>query len=156
MGCDWKDPETHQHAVLLRMSWLYFIAVQVISLALTAIGWVILLPLALLRQWTYDPNTDRLHWRWKLLWLWDNSEDGLTPFWYLPNSDIRLRVYLWTAWRNSVGNFRFIPGVSRKSGPFYRIVRKGWYFQAGFRPDHGWPVLSAGRVPNGGFDYGEA
>jgi hypothetical protein len=61
---------------------------------------------------------------------------------------------MWSAWRNSCSNLRWPLGL--KNGPFVRYYfnNKIWYFQAGFRPDAGWPVLSAGTTPQEGFDYG--
>lgn len=139
--------------------WLYFVAVQLVSLLLSVIGWAILLPLALAGAWISQPSRiyERpvLAWRggW-LTYLWGNDEDGVTgALWYRTmHGESRWRAYLWSAWRNPVGNLRWF--VRRTSGPFYRWIspNRRWYFQAGFRPDNGWPVLSAGRY-DFEFDY---
>jgi hypothetical protein len=76
--------------------------------------------------------------------IYGNSEDGCTgPAWYNPNRTA-WRTYLWSAWRNSTHNLMIM--LSWKGGPFYRWTNKAntLYFQCGYRPDNGFPVLSAG------------
>ena len=60
-------------------------------------------------------------------------------------------AYKWSALRNPVGNLRW--ANSFPGGPFKRWTFGNYYLQAGFRPDTGWPVFSAGAVPVGGFSY---
>lgn len=139
-------------------SWLYFAFVQLSSLVAMVIGWFILIIPCALGAWK---PVDRVYcpmWMeqqglpkgtiyiWKLNWMnavWGNDEDGVTgPLWY--NDPIsKWRAYLWSAWRNSANNLRFV--FRNFNGPFYRKQIGNWYFQAGWYPN-GFPVLSAGRV----------
>jgi len=119
-------------------------------LVLFPIGVVLLLPLSLLRLWHTAPsleyNYDVTVWNGgKLTWLWGNEEDGVLPSdrnHYLVGKPDWLRAYLWSAWRNSTNNVRFAASI--KGGAWLQVRRWGWYFQAGYRPDTGWPVWSAG------------
>jgi hypothetical protein len=80
------------------------------------------------------------------MFLWGNAEDGVTgpQFYRAQHPNERWCAYLWSAWRNSCNNLRWI--VAWRTGPFFRKEWHGWYFQAGFRQDTGWPVLSAGKI----------
>jgi hypothetical protein len=132
--------------------WLKFALIQLIALVVMVVGWFLLLPLAWFRAWTpryslHYPERIVDVWRGgQLTWIWGNEEDGVTgaAFYRAQFKDARVCAYLWSAWRNSANNLRWV--FADKGGPFYRIERWGWYFQAGFRPDTGWPVLSAGRI----------
>lgn len=80
-----------------------------------------------------------------LFWLFDNKVDGI----YGPDGPYTAwQAWYWSAWRNSVNNFRFVPGVSKVGRPLWRKTwgakPGGWYAQAGWNPS-GYPVLSAGR-----------
>ena len=121
------------------MKWLWFIVVQLIAFALMVIGWVLLVPLCAFRVWTLVNG--KYHFP-VVFAPWDNREDGVMPLWYNPQRT-RWRAYLWAAWRNSVNNLRYV--FMWKGGPFYQWRGGGYYFQAGWRPDNGWPVLSAGK-----------
>ena len=119
-----------------------FIAVQLASTVLMVLGWALLLVLPY-RNGKYL----------MLDGIYGNSEDGCEgPRWYNPLQS-RWRAYLWSAWRNSTNNFN--RSQAWKGGPFWRWQNAGktWYAQAGFRPDTGWSVLSAGRH-DGDFPYG--
>lgn len=123
------------------LGWLYFALLELVAAAFMVIGWVLLIPLcSSKRWWRYDAQSMHAHFP-RLFWLWDNDEDGITPAWYNPQATL-WRAYVWTAWRNSVNNLRFL--VSWKGGPWWHWSNGKWYAQAGFRPDTGWPVLSAG------------
>lgn len=130
------------------LGWLDFIAIQMIALILFPIGLLIVGYKAFTREWEFDMKRQQYHWAgWggHLLWLFDNDEDGI--FGPLPLVIVvknpRWQSFYWCALRNPVNNLRFI--CSDTHGPFFQKRWKGWYFQAGFRPDTGWPVLSAGR-----------
>jgi len=81
----------------------------------------------------------------KASWLWWNDEDGAGPSvkWW--------DQYIWLGWRNSVANYKHVPGVSKVGRPAYRKTwgpkPGGFYFQAGWEPN-GYPVLSGGRNVN--------
>ena len=133
------------------MGWLLFIVVQLIAFVCTVVGWVILLPMAALGMWvtrqSYEYPKVVTAWRGgALTFLWGNEEDGVTGAdFYLPHAPSRLRAYLWSAWRNSANNLRFV--FRWRSGPFYRWQNgaKTLYFQMGWNAS-GFPVLSAGRI----------
>ena len=120
---------------------LRFVGIQAVAVPMMVIGWVILAPVCATR-W-YQQNTDgKFHFN-RMLWIFDNDEDGVMPHWYNPTASA-WRAYLWSAWRNSVNNLRFL--CEWKGGPLYRIEKSGWYYQHGFRTDTGWPVWSAGKL----------
>jgi hypothetical protein len=102
-----------------------FVLIQIVNIPLMVMGWFICLSPALA----------------KLTWLWWNDEDAAGPgtSWW--------SKYVWLAWRNSVANFKHVPGVSAKGRPlWYRvwIIRgKTFYGKAGWMSD-GFPALSAG------------
>ena len=122
--------------------WLRFLAIQIASAILMSMGWWVLALMSALRLWKYRAHDD--HYSWRILdGIYGNSEDGLAPYWYQPTWPLALRVYVWSAWRNSTNNWNRKCAV--RGGPFVRLYAHGWYAQAGFRPDNGWPVLSAGR-----------
>jgi hypothetical protein len=125
------------------MGWLYFLAVQLVALALFPVGIVVVGVLAATRSWTFDINTQRYHWLGKWAWIFDNDEDGIFSGPPSLERHPRWNAFVWCALRNSVNNLRFL--TAWKGGPWLQIRRSGRYFQAGFRPDTGWPVLSAGR-----------
>jgi len=95
--------------------WLYWIAYQVIGLALMVIGWVLLIPFAALKLWYTIPSrnpmfADRAITAWRGGWLtllWGNDENGVAP----PPAT-RWSSYVWTAWRNPANNMRLLPGAS--------------------------------------------
>ena len=126
---------------------LWFIVIQVIALALAIIGVPVVGVLAYFRLWigmyVYGMH---VHSEWRggrWTWLWGNDEDGVVgPDWYNPLAS-RWLAFKWSALRNPVNNLRFL--VAWRGGPWLQVRHSGYYFQAGFRPDTGWPVLSAGR-----------
>lgn len=131
--------------------WPAFVLVQILSFVLMVIGWVLLLPWSIDRAWfpcVTAKSDGRLVTCWRSRWLdviYGNWEDGCLPHarnHYLEGRPDWLRAYLWSAWRNSTNNLRW--AFQWKGGPWLQIRRWGWYFQAGWRPSNGWPVLSAG------------
>lgn len=104
----------------MRVVWalLTFITYQAAATVLWVIG-LVAVPVAILfRQQQLSPITglpivNAPRW----LWLWGNDEDGLDPLWYQqanPNWGPWRRMFAWTAWRNSVNNLRFVPGLTVK------------------------------------------
>jgi hypothetical protein len=130
------------------LGWIWFILIELVALRLLGFGWLVLLPLSIAKAWRYDIYRQVTYWRGgRWTWIWGNEEDGVTgPVWYMPGKPEWLRAYMWSAWRNSCNNLRYL--VAWKAGPFWqkRFTFRGapWYVQAGFRPDTGWPVLSGG------------
>lgn len=135
--------------------WLYFAFVQLVALIAMVIGWFLLIVPCACGAWkqavapytpnwyTGQPRTINI-WSWGWLnKIWGNDEDGVTETNWYNTGDSRWRSYLWSAWRNSANNLRFV--FRNFNGPFYKIEYKGWYFQCGWYPN-GFPVLSAGRV----------
>lgn len=132
--------------------WTYFWLVQLVYFICFLIGIFLLIPFTVLKQWKtrQSKQYDRQILCWKLEWLnyiWGNEEDGIdgAQFYKDRIPSIRWRTYLWSAWRNSANNLRFVFNW-KATGPFYRFEWRNWYFQAGFYKDNGWPVLSAGHI----------
>lgn len=135
------------------IGWVSFAGVQLAAAAAFPIGVVLLFPFAGLSAWTtresrYILGRTITVWRggW-LTWIWGNEEDGVTgaPFYQAQFKDIRVCAYLWSAWRNSANNLRFV--FKWVGGPFYRWenATHTFYVQAGWYPN-GFPVLSAGAM----------
>lgn len=141
------------------LSWLGFALVQLIALAAFLIGVMLLIPLAATHCWTaresrYFAGRQVTVWRggW-LTWIWGNEEDGVTgeastqraAYYAARYPSIGLRAYIWSAWRNSANNLRFV--FTWKGGPFWRWenARHTFYVQAGWYPN-GYPVLSVGSM----------
>lgn len=102
--------------------WPIYIAVD---LALTVIGMVILLPMSLGRAWVFRPSKvwpgSRIVDAWRggwLTWIWGNEEDGVAGAdWYIREKALAgwavWRIaYVWSAWRNSANNLRFVPFIN--------------------------------------------
>jgi hypothetical protein len=138
--------------------WLYFAFVQLVAFIAMVLGWVLLLPWSLDKAWVLttsfkynDQPRTITEWSSALMDdIYGNAEDGVTGAdWYLPGKPVWLRAYMWSAWRNSCNNLRFVFRWYGKDGaPFFKWVSASgkWYFQAGWFADNGFPVLSAGRV----------
>lgn len=143
------------------MSWLWFLIVQLISLAATVVGWLLLIPFCLREAWVpvdsieVGRKTDR--WALKCFnWVYGNPEDGVSGkcalVWnkegtarvsFMPNAWAPWRAYVWSGWRNSADNLKYV--FAWKGGPFYRWANSKFFFQIGWNPS-GFPVLSAGRL----------
>lgn len=134
-----------------------FIAIQIVAFVLGLIGVPICAALAFAKLSAVGalrpPAPQLWHWpRWA--WVWDNDEDGVDPPWYSvthPSWPQAWREFIWTALRNPVNNFRYVPGISAKGRPLWRKTwgakPGGFYCQAGWNSS-GFPVLSAGRNVN--------
>jgi hypothetical protein len=143
--------------------WAWFVAVQLICFLAMVVGWFLLLPLALCgayfyATWTedfrrkYHPRVDSIS-KWNWYWVdrvWGNWENGIDPGTqlviegkdvYMPGAPPWWRIYMWTAWRNSSNNLRWV--FAWVGGPYYRWENSSWRGHIGFRPDTGWPVISA-------------
>ncbi len=137
------------------LGWVWFVIVQLIAFAFFLVGIVVLLPLAFARAWVDRPSRyfpNRTVTAWVGGWLtfpWGNEEDGVTGADFYQKrfkpSHLWLCAYLWSAWRNSANNLRFV--FRWVGGPFFRWenTQRTFYMQAGFYPN-GFPVLSAGRM----------
>lgn len=136
---------------------LLFILVQAVALVLTIIGVPIcaLYAYVLPNRVAKSPIT-----RLEMLtfpawaWVWSNDEDGIYPTWYHrvnPTWSYGRTIFVWTALRNPVNNFRFVRGVSKIGRPLWRKTwgakPGGFYVQAGWNAS-GYPVLSGGRNSN--------
>jgi hypothetical protein len=142
--------------------WCYFAAVQVVALDAAIIGWLLLIAPCAMRAWTPVEQIYQADWQrelglpkktieiWSWAWLnrvWGNDEDGVVTglcgnVEYNPEAS-RWGAYLWSAWRNSANNLRFV--FRWKGGPFYRWENSAHtkYFQLGWYPN-GFPVISGG------------
>jgi len=139
-------------------AWLWFAIVQLVMLAATVLGWLLLIPFCLAQAWIADASSikdgrpiDR--WSWKPLnSIYGNMEDGVSGqtalIWvngslsyYRPRAWAPWRAYLWSAWRNSADGLKY--AFLWKNGPFCRKEWKRWYIQLGWNTS-GLPVLSAG------------
>lgn len=140
--------------------WIRFALVQFVSFILMVIGWVLLFPLCLTKAWVpvesrYWPLKIVTAWRWEWVQsIWGNWEDGVTGVGttagvYLPNAPDWWRAYMWSAWRNSTNNLRFVFRWYGKDGaPFFYWQNKAgtWYFKCGWFYDNGFPVINGGRL----------
>lgn len=131
------------------LGWAWFAVVEIVCLAAMVVGWVLLLPMAWLRLWRHGVSEHYGHiisvWRWR--WVdkvWGNDEDGVlgADFYVRRVPNVRWRAYLWSAWRNSSNNLRWL--FAWPGGPYYRWgTDSGWRGHVGFKPTEGWPVVSA-------------
>ena len=146
------------------LGWLYFCLVQIIAFIAMVIGWFLLIAPCILKAWVPVTQIYQPDWAvkgglpkktiniWAWSWLnpvWGNNEDGVVSglrnnVEYNPTGS-RWLAYVWSAWRNSANNLRFV--FQWIGGPFYRWENAGhtWYFQCGWYPN-GFPVLSAGKI----------
>jgi len=145
---------------MIVLAWLWFVVVQIISLTATILGWFILIPFCLTSAWSeravmsINPEVkDSLSvWSWHPLnWIYGNPEDGVSGrealVWnkegtakerYMPNAWAPWRAYVWSAWRNSADNLKYV--FAWENGPFVQIGRHklGWQWENGYKV----PVLS--------------
>lgn len=125
---------------------VFFALIQLFSWILRIFGWFIIPGLALARAW-HKGADGKWHWP-AFFWLLDNEEDGIVG----PGEALtRWNAIVWTAFRNSTNNVRYLPGISQKGRPFYRKTwgpkPGGLYVQAGWNSS-GFPVISGGRNVN--------
>lgn len=140
------------------MIWLKFIAIQLVMLLATIVGWVLLIPICLAQAWHKDFSvSDRVIDVWPYVWMnkiYGNPEDGVSGqqalVWnaegtakvpYMPGAWAPWRAYCWSAWRNSADNLKYVfAGAPGQALPlltfrlFNRTCKIGW--------QGGLPVLS--------------
>ena len=144
------------------MVWLRFAAIQLISLVATIVGWFLLIPFVLSKAWTVPvvesyKGDGRMVDRWKLSILnpiYGNPEDGVSgqqaiiytngvPGPYMPGAWAPWRAYLWSGWRNSSDNLKYVFACSTcplKTGTLFGkfTYKIGWQEENGYKV----PVLS--------------
>lgn len=101
-----------------------FLLIQIINIPFMVLGWVVCL-------WPHLAHAT---------WIWWNDEDPpWTMSWW--------KAYMWLAWRNSVANYKHVPGVSKVGRPLwitnFTVRGKIYYAKAGWL-SNGYPCLSAG------------
>lgn len=148
------------------MVWLRFVAIQLVMLAATVLGWFLLIPFCLLQAWSTQwgglkfvsikdkRSIDR--WAWPALnYVYGNPEDGVSgqqaviwkdnlPFPYMPHAWAPWRAYLWSGWRNSADNLKYV--FSCASCPLKAGVLLGRPYKIGWQEENGYnvPVISWG------------
>lgn len=124
--------------------WLLFWAFQALSLVLTVMGWILLIAPSLTHLWVNQVG--KIHWKLKILWLWDNDLDGICQPLTAPTA---WGCYRWSALRNPSSNLRLVPGMAGaglpSERPYYRLEYRGYYFHMGWH-NGTYPVLSAGSL----------
>lgn len=137
------------------MIWLRFAGIQLISLVATVVGWLLLIPFCLLRAWEpvqseFDPTRTIDRWKWHPLnAVYGNPEDGVSGMKalvmanpvlkvpYMPGAWVPWRAYLWSGWRNSSDNLKYVFACS--SCPlvqfqlFGRTLKIGWQVENGIK-----------------------
>lgn len=89
----------------------------------TILGYVTIPPMALLHKYTTTTAISKINgreilvWKYKLMWIWGNDEDGLIGASEFKDSTIFVRIVYWCMWRNPANNIRFIPYLSVKPIP---------------------------------------
>lgn len=132
-------------------SWILFIIFRTIMIL---IGWIVVPTAALFRAYyrTYDQhkadkneNPYVYHFSWKLMWLWDNDEDGIANDMYYKAPNLFLQIIYWSCIRNPANNLRYVPlfgaklspekiryigtfGSDKKSAAAYDIKHPLWFF----------------------------
>lgn len=139
------------------MIWFKFAAIQLVMLLAMVAGWFVLLPVCIDRRWwtpldSKSLKDGRLIDRWNSLWLhrvYGNPEDGVSGqtalVWnrlgsnqipYKPTRWAWLNAYLWSAWRNSCDNLKYVfadPKGPLVTFPFIgRTARIGWQMENGY------------------------
>ena len=134
-------------------AWCWFAVAQLVMLACTVLGWVVLPLPCLLQAWELSPtpsiNDGRRidRWTWGVLNpIWGNPEDGVSGqtalVWlngvtqgsYWPTCpSAALRAYVWSAWRNSCDPLKYSLAVTRFGTPSVVVAgrRTGWSVENG-------------------------
>lgn len=136
------------------LGWVWWGIVQLIMLAATLLGFVLLVPFCLLQFWIVEDRSIKDDTRpidvWKWTWLnrvYGNPEDGVSGqtalIWgsgaqagqlvhYMPNAWAPWRAYCWSAWRNSCDALKY--RFAWKNGPRAQIGNRkiGWWTENGF------------------------
>jgi hypothetical protein len=61
--------------------------------------------------------TNVWHFNWRLMWLWDNYEDGIANDTYIKFNSMFMRIVYWSAIRNPSNNLRLVPYLSCQVNP---------------------------------------
>ena len=113
-----------------------FVGIQIASFILAFAGIFIIAALAITGSWVESVPP-----QWKggwATWVWGNEEDGI----FGPGAaHTGWRAFYWSAYRNSVGNLRFVTGVSGKGRPDVQWHYGNRVFWAGWHQTDGWPVF---------------
>lgn len=155
-------------------AWAWFAVVQLVSIAATVLGWAVLIPFCLLQAWTAPVCLSNKPWpsgmpdlgparvlidRWRfkpLNWIYGNPEDGVSgrqayiwatpsaPALYMPGAWAPWRAYLWSAWRNSADNLKYV--FAWKEGPYWAVQIGGRWLQAGWHLQNGVNVPVLGVI----------
>ena len=132
------------------MIWLWFALIQLVQLAATVVGWIVLILPCLLQAWKSsaqlsikgDGRTiDEWKWSW-LNYVYGNPEDGVSgqqavvwsngvPSGFMAGSSVSSawRAYLWSAIRNSCDNLKYL--FAYKKGPLKLIPLGGSTLKVG-------------------------
>lgn len=131
--------------------WILFILFRTIVIL---IGWITVPLSALfkLHYRTYDQakaekkeNPYVYHFSWKLMYPWDNDEDGIANDMYYKAPNLFLQIIYWSCVRNPANNLRYVPilgarlypkkikfigsfGSHPKSAPAYDVKHPLWFF----------------------------
>lgn len=139
------------------MIWLKFIAIQLIQLAATVVGWFLLIPFCLAQAWKPGASNSARTidvWSWKPLnYVYGNPEDGVSGYFalvwengkqvpYLWVEFAWLRAYRWSALRNSCDNLKYV--FADPKGPLKKFTVGRYTIKLGWQPENGYnvPVLS--------------
>lgn len=151
------------------MIWLKFIAIQLVMLLATVVGWFLLIPFCLIQAWSdWDHTPDSSipllakDGRWIDQWsapllrpIYNNPEDGVSGkaalVWnkegtakvpYMPGAWAPWRAYCWSAWRNSADNLKYV--FADPKGPLVTFKLFGRTAKIGYQTENGHnvPVLS--------------
>lgn len=90
-------------------SWILFEAV--VDVPLMLLGWVVI-PIAAACGAYTETSPNIYHFTWKIMWLWDNYEDGIANNTYSHYDNMFLRIVSWSANRNPTNNLRLVPYLS--------------------------------------------
>jgi hypothetical protein len=138
------------------MIWLKFVAVQLVMLLATIVGWFLLIPFCYKRHWVVWKRKSIKDGRpideWVYDWvqaIYGNPEDGVSGrtalVWnkegsaqtaYAPTRVVWLNAYLWSAWRNSADNLKYV--FADPKGPlitfklFSRTCKVGYQMENGY------------------------
>jgi hypothetical protein len=96
-------------------TWIIFLFVY---LSLVMLGWLLVPIAAAFGSYNQtDLGSNKWHFNWPFMWLWDNDEDGIANDSYYKAPNMFLQILYWSAWRNPVNNLRYVPYLSCKINP---------------------------------------
>jgi hypothetical protein len=119
------------HLLCALPGWLLQIAIQI---PLMLLGVPLIAIAAACRAYgtvgAYFPNY--LQWRWPWMWLWGNQENGISgAYGSLPDGwpkthwPLWQQIFVWSAWRNSVGNARWTRLLGMTVNPSNVCIYRG-------------------------------